>query len=57
MKTTVLAGMLMPMEKVSVAKRHLMRPSWKRISITSYKGRAKGGAERERGGGEGVRGE
>jgi hypothetical protein len=23
------------MEKVSVAKRHLMRPSWKRISITS----------------------
>mmetsp|Transcript_5482 Transcript_5482/g.12091 ORF Transcript_5482/g.12091 Transcript_5482/m.12091 type:complete len:239 (+) Transcript_5482:1584-2300(+) len=36
-KTTVLAGMLMPMEKVSVAKRHLMRPSWKRISITSFR--------------------
>ena len=34
--TTVLAGMLMPMEKVSVANRHLIRPSWNRISITSF---------------------
>jgi hypothetical protein len=34
-KTTVLAGMLRPMEKVSVAKRIFSRPSWKRSSITS----------------------
>jgi hypothetical protein len=26
-KTTVLAGMLIPIEKVSVAKRHLINPS------------------------------
>mmetsp|Transcript_6351 Transcript_6351/g.22703 ORF Transcript_6351/g.22703 Transcript_6351/m.22703 type:complete len:226 (-) Transcript_6351:817-1494(-) len=35
--TTVLAGMLSPVEKVSVAKRHLSRPSWKRTSTTSFR--------------------
>lgn len=33
-KTTVRAGMLRPVEKVSVAKRARRRPSWKRISTT-----------------------
>ena len=31
-KTTVLAGMLIPMEKVSVAKRHFRRPSCQSVS-------------------------
>jgi hypothetical protein len=34
-KTTVRAGMLTPIEKVSVAKRSRTSPSWKRISTTS----------------------
>lgn len=33
-KTTVRAGMFRPMEKVSVANRHLISFSWNRISIT-----------------------
>ena len=36
-KMHVRAGMLMPMAKVSVAKRHLMRPSEKRISMISLR--------------------
>ena len=36
-KTTVFAGMFRPMEKVSVAKSTLIRPSWNRISIVSFK--------------------
>mmetsp|Transcript_109457 Transcript_109457/g.309356 ORF Transcript_109457/g.309356 Transcript_109457/m.309356 type:complete len:241 (+) Transcript_109457:1576-2298(+) len=35
-KTTVFAGMLMPMAKVSVEKRTFSRDSWKRISTTSF---------------------
>lgn len=38
-KTTVLAGMLSPVDMVSVAKRALRRPSWKRI----WRGRGRGG--------------
>lgn len=34
-KMHVFAGMLMPMAKVSVAKRIFSSPSWKRISIVS----------------------
>ena len=36
-KTTVLAGMLMPMAKVSVAKSSLTQPFWKSISTTSFR--------------------
>mmetsp|Transcript_46068 Transcript_46068/g.147329 ORF Transcript_46068/g.147329 Transcript_46068/m.147329 type:complete len:227 (+) Transcript_46068:2672-3352(+) len=34
--TQVRAGMLRPIEKVSVAKRTLMNPSWNMISMTSF---------------------
>ena len=34
---TVLAGMLRPMAKVSVANRALMRPSPNKISVVSFK--------------------
>jgi hypothetical protein len=63
--TTVLAGMFRPMEKVSVEKRHLQRPSWKRISITSLRmgssppwwmpGRAPRAAQRQRPAGHALR--
>ena len=33
--TTVFAGMLMPIAKVSVVNRTLRRPSWNKSSITS----------------------
>ena len=35
--TTVFAGMFKPMEKVSVAKSTLIKFSWNRISIVSFK--------------------